>query len=103
MLAFALAAVFVAVALSQWHSYRGAAEPRSSASEIIIHGTPVCVFRHGDDIAARVGRCPPGLREEREGPSLRAPFHGGPGMRLPPGHPPIDEDRVPDGDRIIPI
>ena len=73
----------------------------SSSSQIFIHGTPVCVTREGEEIVARVGECgitrmPP----DAETPGS-APYHGHPGMRLPPGHPPIDQEMFPEENRRI--
>jgi hypothetical protein len=73
----------------------------SSSSQIYIHGTPVCVTREGEEIVARVGECgitrsPP----DAETPES-APYHGHPGMRLPPGHPPIDQEIFPGENRRI--
>ncbi len=74
----------------------------SSSSQIYIHGTPVCVTQEGNDIVARVGEC--GLhRLPPESEFLeRLPFHHGqPGMNLPPGHPPIDQEMFPDEQRRV--
>ena len=73
----------------------------SSSSQIYIHGTPVCVTQQGSDIVARVGEC--GIpRISPDADSLeRLPFHGHPGPNLPPGHPPIDQEMVPDGQRRV--
>lgn len=69
----------------------------ASASQIFIHGTPVCVYRHGESIVARLGECAgalprDGAREER------LPEVDGPESGLPPGHPPVGPDMLPDGD-----
>src|SRR5512142_2700149 len=46
---------------AEWHASRtGMVRVRASESQIYIHGTPVCVFRDGDGIVARVGNCGPG-------------------------------------------
>jgi hypothetical protein len=73
----------------------------SSSSQIYIHGTPVCVTQQGKDIVAKVGNCGvPPLSPDAD--SLeRLPFHGHPGLNLPPGHPPIDQEIVPDGQKRV--
>ncbi|HBX43193.1 MAG TPA: hypothetical protein DEH27_05115 [Deltaproteobacteria bacterium] len=73
----------------------------SSSSQIYIHGTPVCVTREGEDIVARVGEC--GVTRfspDAESPE-RVPYHGHPGMQLPPGHPPIDQEMFPEENRRV--
>jgi hypothetical protein len=73
----------------------------SSSSQIYIHGTPVCVTREGEDIVARVGEC--GVTQfspDAESPE-RVPYHGHPGMQLPPGHPPIDQEMFPGENRRV--
>lgn len=102
LLAIVLTAIFLVVALIQWRSYHAAASP-VSANQIFIHGTPVCVFTKDGNIMAKVGECPDRQELEKGAPSERAPFHGHPGMRLPPGHPPVDRDLPPDGRRAVPI
>jgi hypothetical protein len=73
----------------------------SSSSQIYIHGTPVCVTQDGKDIVARIGECGiPGVFPD--GDSLeKLPYHGHPGRNLPPGHPPIDQEMFPDGNRRV--
>lgn len=73
----------------------------SSSSQIYIHGTPVCVSQEGKDIVARVGEC--GLRRVLPDGDFREelPYHGHPGRNLPPGHPPIDQEMFPDGNRRV--
>ena len=74
----------------------------SSSSQIYIHGTPVCVTQQGKDIVAQVGEC--GMRAlPPESDSVeRLPFqHGHPGMNLPPGHPPIDQEMFPNQQRRV--
>jgi len=73
----------------------------SSSSQIYIHGTPVCVTQQGEDIVAQVGECGvPQLSPDAD--SLeRLPFHGHRGLNLPPGHPPIDQEIVPDENRRV--
>jgi hypothetical protein len=101
--AIVLAAVFLVVVLVQWHAYRAASASPPSLNQIFIHGTPVCIFSQGGNIMARVGSCPDAPQTDNEGSPERAPFHGSPGMELPPGHPPVDRDMFPDGRRTIPI
>ena len=73
----------------------------SSSSQIYIHGTPVCVTREGKDIVAMVGECRiPGVPPDAD--SLeKLPYQGHPGMQLPPGHPPIDQEMFPDGQKRV--
>lgn len=73
----------------------------SSSSQIYIHGTPVCVTQEGRDIVARVGECalPDGSPDAGSLESL--PYHGHPGWRLPPGHPPVDQEMFPDVKRPV--
>ena len=72
-------------------------------SQIYIHGTPVCVTRHPRGIVARVGECGEAGAFPDGGFHRDIPFHGRPGMRLPPGHPPIDGNLFPEENRRIPI
>lgn len=88
LVAVLLAGLLVLLVVMQWSSrYRATAV--SQASQIYIHDTPVCVRLEGEQLVARVGKCPRdnGVFEE-PGPG-RLPFHGAPGRGLPPGHPPI--------------
>lgn len=103
LFAIVLATIVLAVAFVQWHSYRAAEVSTVSASQIFIHGTPVCVFSKDGNIMARVGQCSDVSREEKRVPPEGAPFHRQPGMNLPPGHPPVDQDMAPDGRRTVPI
>lgn len=103
LLTIVLAAGFLVVAFVQWHAYRAATASPPTLNQIFIHGTPVCVFSQDGNIMARVGQCPGAPRSEKEGPPGRAPYNGPPGMELPPGHPPVDRDMLPDGSRTIPI
>jgi hypothetical protein len=73
----------------------------SSSSQIYIHGTPVCVTQQGKDIVARVGECGVSLHPPDADSLERIPFHGHPGRNLPPGHPPIDQEMFPDGNRRV--
>lgn len=73
----------------------------SSSSQIYIHGTPVCVTREGEQIVAVVGECGiPRMPPDAESPET-APYHGHPGMQLPPGHPPIDQEMFPGENRRV--
>jgi hypothetical protein len=64
-----------------------------SSSQILIHGTPVCVTLHAGEIRASVGICGTSGGESRED-GLR------PG--LPPGHPPVDfPPALEEGRRIL--
>ncbi len=105
IVAIALMALFVSMIVVEWRAYRAAVHPASaSASQIYIHGTPVCVFRQGDAIAARVGECDQVGEPPDEAPGDGTPDVGGPGQFLPPGHPPVSPDMTPDENaRRIPI
>lgn len=103
LFAIVLTAIFLAVALVQWHAYRAAAVSPVSTNQIFIHGTPVCIFTRDGNILAKVGECPDMHRMEKGAPPEKAPFHRHPGLDLPPGHPPVDRDMSPDGRRAIPI
>ena len=68
-----------------------------SASQIFIHGTPVCVMQQAGEIIATVGMCGSVGAESREDDFGNGDvFHGktpnpiDPRFGLPPGHPPID-------------
>lgn len=104
MIFLALAAACTAGTFAWWHANRVAAVSDAPFAQIFIHGTPVCVFTLGGNILAQVGQCPdaPGVGNQ-EDPAERAPFHGEPGMELPPGHPPVDRDPFPGDKRLIPI
>lgn len=98
IVAFGLMALFLFVAAVEWGAYRPSAVPASaSASQIYIHGTPVCVFRHGESIVARVGECETGAEPQDEAPGGQIPDDAAPGLALPPGHPPVGPDMLPDG------
>jgi hypothetical protein len=67
-----------------------------SSSQIFIHGTPVCVMRQAGEIRASVGICgTPGVESREDGFGDGGGVHGGthyplgPGLDLPPGHPPV--------------
>lgn len=101
LVAFAVASLVV-IGFVGMHA---AAPPTRGAnvatSQIYIHGTPVCVMKHGEAIVARVGEC-----ESLADPGRDGPFHGDPGgtRALPPGHPPIPDGTPPDGSgRRVPI
>jgi hypothetical protein len=98
-----LATAFLVVAFARWHVHHSVALVSTSFSQIFIHGTPVCVFTLGGNVVAQVGQCPDTPGAEYKGPGEDAPFHGRPGMDLPPGHPPVDRDMFPDGRRTVQI
>ena len=67
-----------------------------SSSQIYIDGTPVCVMRQGGEFFASVGMChTPGGESGEDGLGNEGGVHGGthyplgPGLDLPPGHPPV--------------
>ncbi len=103
LFAIVVTAVFLVVALVQWHAYRAASVNPPSVNQIFIHGTPVCIFSQDGNIMARIGQCPDAPQMDNEGSPERAPYHGQPGMDLPRGHPPVDRGLSPDGWRTIPI
>lgn len=76
--------------------------PVSSSSQIYIHGTPVCVTQQGEDIVASVGKCGAPMVPPESDSMERLPFRNGhPGMNLPPGHPPIDQEMFPNEQRRV--
>lgn len=96
IVAIGLTVLFVFVVVVQWREYRGSAiAAYASGSQIYIHGTPVCVFRHGESIAARVGECRAGTAPQDEAPGEQLPEFSGPERGLPPGHPPVGPDSLP--------
>lgn len=98
IVAFGLMALFLVVVVVEWGAYHPSAAPASaSGSQIYIHGTPVCVFRQGDSIVASVGECEAGTGARDEAPGGPIPDEGAPGLALPPGHPPVGPDMLPDG------
>ncbi len=96
IVAIGLMVLFIFLGVVEWRQYGASAVP-VSASQIYIHGTPVCVFRQGESIAATVGECEAGTAPRDEAPGDGAPELGGPDMVLPPGHPPVGPDFSPDG------
>lgn len=74
-----------------------------ASSQIYIHGTPVCVTWQHHGIVARVGECGEAGTPPDEGFTGEVPFHGRPGMNLPPGHPPTDGTLFPEENRRVPI
>lgn len=98
IVAIGLMALFIFVAVVELRAYRTSVAPASvSESQIYIHGTPVCVFRQGESIVARVGECDGETAPPDEAPGDGTPDLGGPGLTLPPGHPPVGPDMAPDG------
>ncbi len=76
---------------------------KKTYSQIYIHGTPVCVARQDQGIVARVGECDRDAFRPAPEYSGEVPFHGRPGMNLPPGHPPVDGNMFPEENRRVPI
>lgn len=100
IVAIGLVALVMLVVVAQWKAFHPPAVAASaSESQIYIHGTPVCVFRHGESIVATVGECGTFAAPRGEGQEDRAPDSGGPGLALPPGHPPVGPDMLPEGGR----
>lgn len=88
------AAMIVAVGITAvflWHPRHGR-DTGFSSSQIFVHDTPVCVVRHGGEIAAAVGFCD----------TFGEPFRKDPTV-LPPGHPPVDSFPGLEPTRKIPI
>ena len=73
----------------------------AASSQIFIHGTPVCVTQEGNGIVARLGECGEMKIRPDEAFQGKVPFHGLPGMNLPPGHPPIDGGIFPEENRRV--
>lgn len=73
----------------------------AGSTQISVDGVPVCVFRHAGQIIAGVGRC--GIEVPVPQESVPPADESSPGMRLPPGHPPIDGGEAPDAPRRIPV
>lgn len=104
IVAVVLTVLFLFVVFIQWRAHRSSMIPASaSSSQIYIHGTPVCVFRQGESIVARVGECEAGTEPRDEAPGGGMPDDGAPGLGLPPGHPPVGPDMTPDegGRRVL--
>ncbi len=99
IVAIGLMGLLIFVGVVEWRAYHSSVIPASaSASQIYIHGTPVCVFRQGESIVARVGECDVETAPRDEAPGDQAPDTGGPGLTLPPGHPPVGPDMSPNED-----
>lgn len=93
-LAIALVLSTGLVAVSLWgivHARRMSV----SSSQIILHGTPVCITQRGGEIEAAIGECgsSPGAQEGEDGEfhGTQQPFRN-PNAWLPPGHPPVGSD-----------
>jgi hypothetical protein len=101
ILSVALAGTILVFAMFLVRASEPLASFASSSSQIYIHGTPVCVTQQGKDIVAQVGECAvsrlPSVPDSLE----RLPFHDHPGMRLPPGHPPVDREMFPGENRRV--
>ena len=66
-----------------------------SSSQIVLHGTPVCITQRGGEIEASIGECgsSPGASEGEDGGFHGTPHSfGNPNAGLPPGHPPVGSD-----------
>ncbi|HWS16031.1 MAG TPA: hypothetical protein VN450_07575, partial [Candidatus Methylomirabilis sp.] len=66
-----------------------------SSSQILLHGTPVCITQRGGEIEAAIGECgsSPGASEGEDGGFHGTPHpFGNPNAGLPPGHPPVGSD-----------
>jgi hypothetical protein len=101
ILLVALAGMFLMFAMLHERAGGPLSSLVSSSSQIFIHGTPVCVIQEGKDIMARVGKCAvPGVAPDADFLE-KLPYHGHPGMQLPPGHPPIDQEMFPGENRRV--
>lgn len=101
ILPVALAGTVLLFALYHIRASEPLASFASSSSQIYIHGTPVCVTQQGKDIVAQVGECGVPRLSPYADSLERLPFHGRPGMQLPPGHPPIDREMFPGENRRV--
>ena len=102
MLTVTLAGMFLLYAAFHFRASEPLASLVSSSSQIYIHGTPVCVTQQGKDIVAKVGECGVPTHPPDSDSMERLPFrHGHPGMNLPPGHPPIDQEMFPGENRRV--
>lgn len=75
--------------------------PEKATSQIYIHGTPVCVTQRPHGILAQVGECDEARIFPHGEYSGEVPYHGHPGMDLPPGHPPVDGNLLPEENRRV--
>jgi hypothetical protein len=101
ILPVALAGTVLLFALYHIRASEPLASFASSSSQIYIHGTPVCVTQQGKEIVAQVGKCGVPTLPPYADSLERLPFRGRPGMHLPPGHPPIDREMFPGGNRSV--
>jgi len=99
-LSAAVLAGLLAVVAAAWHLAGRAGQV--SASQIVIHGTPVCVIGRDGAVTARVGECAAfGFRGG--GAGVEKPLQEETGLRLPPWHPPVPEAERAPGQRRFPI
>lgn len=101
ILSVALAGTVLVFAMYLIRASEPLASFASSSSQIYIHGTPVCVTQQGKDIVAQVGECGVSRLPPNADSVERLPFRGHPGMRLPPGHPPVDREMFPGENRSV--
>ena len=102
ILAVTLAGMFLLVAAFHFRASEPLASLEASSSQIYIHGHPVCVTQQGKEIVAKVGECGVPTLPPDSDSMERLPFrHGHPGMNLPPGHPPIDQEMFPGENRRV--
>jgi len=102
ILTVTLAGMFLLYAAFHFRASEPLASLVSSSSQIYIHGTPVCVTQQGKDIVAKVGECGVSTLPPDSDSMEKLPFrHGHPGMNLPPGHPPIDQEMFPGENRRV--
>lgn len=101
IVAVGLTVLSILVLVVAWRGHRASATS-ASESQIFIHGTPVCVSRQGESIAARVGECGAQAAPWDGAPAGRLPGFDGREGDLPPGHPPVGPDMIPgEGTRRI--
>lgn len=105
LVAAAVVALVAGIVYMNLASHRPGIVQARVASQIFIHGTPVCVTQdESGNIVATVGEClrpEPDQGQGKEGGEDLDRFHGGKDLQLPPGHPPIDEDMDLGGQRRV--
>ena len=102
LIALGLAALLLFVVVEWKASHPSAVPASASASQIFIHGTPVCVFRLGDSIVARIGDCGSVAAQPDGETGGGVPDEVSPDLSLPPGHPPVAPGMRPEsGERRI--
>ncbi len=107
LVAVAVVALVAGIVFFNLASHRHGIVQARTASQIFIHGTPVCVTQdESGNIVASVGEClragpDQGQDQGNDGEDDPGELHGGKDQQLPPGHPPIDEDMNLGGQRRV--